>query len=162
MGGSARRVCGLDYGCSQLIRATEWNDDVVSYESKRLMDIGVVLEPLVGNRVCHSLENLDETIRLIWGPEGMNVEKMAEGHPSACQLLWGFYMNFDTLQAFLLEPKRMCAKYLLAKPALQRGCRSVQLRFLRELAGCAQYLLIVCPLLCPHLATLYAQGTIGL
>ena len=52
------------------------------------MDDGVVLEPLVGNRIHHSLACLDETMKLVWGPEGVNVEKMAEeGHPSACQLL---------------------------------------------------------------------------
>ena len=56
------------------------------------MDHGVVLEPLVGNRVYHSLDTLDETTRLILGPEGVNIEKMAEeGHPSAQQLLWGLY-----------------------------------------------------------------------
>ena len=71
----------------------EWND-VVPYDSKWLMDDGVVLEPLVGNRLYHSLETLDETMRLTWGPEGVNVEKMAEeGHPSAQQLLWGLYMK---------------------------------------------------------------------
>ena len=65
----------------------EWNA-IVPYESKWLMDDGVVLEPLVGNRIHHSLACLDETMKLVWGPEGVNVEKMAEeGHPSACQLL---------------------------------------------------------------------------
>ena len=104
------------------------------------MDDGVVLEPLVGNRVYHALETLDETMRLNWGPEGVNVEKRAEeGHPSAQQLLWGLYMNFDTLEVTFSKPKRMRAKYLLAEPSLQRGCRSVQLKLLRELAGCAQY-----------------------
>ena len=51
----------------------QWND-IVPYDSKWLMDDGVVLEPLVGNRVYHSLDTLDETMRLIWG----------------------LYMNFDT------------------------------------------------------------------
>ena len=65
----------------------EWND-IVPYESKWPMDDGVVLEPLVGNRIHHSLACLDETMKLVWGPEEVNVEKMAEeGHPSACQLL---------------------------------------------------------------------------
>ena len=41
-----------------------WND-IVPYESKWLMDDGVVLEPLVGNRVWHSLQCLDETMRLV-------------------------------------------------------------------------------------------------
>ena len=72
------------------------------------MERRLALEPLVGNRVWHSLQCLDETTRLVWGPEGVNVEKMAEeGHPSACQLLWGLYMNFDTLEVTLPEPKRI-------------------------------------------------------
>ena len=118
----------------------------------------MVLEPLVGNRVWHSLQCLDETMRLVWGPEGVNVEKMAEeGHASACQLLWGLYMNFDTLEVTVPEPKRIIkAKYLLGESALQRGCTSVPLKLLRELAGCAQYWAVVCPELRPHLATLYA------
>ena len=37
-------------------------NDVVSYDSKWLMDGGVVLEPLVGNRVYHSLACLDRTM----------------------------------------------------------------------------------------------------
>ena len=44
-----------------------WND-IVPYESKWLMDDGVV-EPLVGNRVWHFLQCLDETMRLVWDPE---------------------------------------------------------------------------------------------
>ena len=83
---------------------SEWND-IVPYESKWLMDDRVVLEPLVGNRVQHSLNCLDETMRLVWGPEGVNVEKMAEeGHPSSCQLLWGLHMNFDELQVSSPNP----------------------------------------------------------
>ena len=127
-----------------------WND-IVANESRWLMDDGVVLEPLVGNRVWHSMLGL----RLIWGPEGVNVEKMAEeGHPSACQLLWILFMSFDTLEVTLPEPKRI--KYLLGEPSLQRGCTSVPAKLLRELAGCAQYCAVVCPELRPHLATLYA------
>ena len=54
-------------------------NDVVPFESKWLMDDGVVVEPMVGNRVFDSLAVLDETMQLVWGPEGVNVEKMAEG-----------------------------------------------------------------------------------
>ena len=43
-----------------------------------LMDDGLVLEPLVGNRVYHSLACLDRTMVAVWGKEGVNVEKMAE------------------------------------------------------------------------------------
>ena len=52
-------------------------NDVVPFESKWLMDDGVVVEPMVGNRVFDSLAVLDETMQLVWGPEGVNVEKMA-------------------------------------------------------------------------------------
>ena len=58
-------------------------NDVVPFESKWLMDDGVAVEPMVGNRVFDSLAVLDETMQLVWGPEGVNVEKMAEeGEPS--------------------------------------------------------------------------------
>ncbi|CAE7278645.1 unnamed protein product [Symbiodinium microadriaticum] len=56
-------------------------NDVVPFESKWLMDDGVVVEPMVGNRVFDSLGVLDETMQLVWGPEGVNVEKMAEANP---------------------------------------------------------------------------------
>ena len=117
-----------------------WFNDEVSYDSKWLMDDGVVLEPLVGNRVFHSLACLDQTMVAIWGPEGVNVEKMAEeGEPAGCQLLWGLYMDFDRRIISLPEPKRMKAKYLLAEPALCRGHKGIPLRLLQEVAGCAQY-----------------------
>ena len=133
-----------------------WFNHVVSYESKWLMDDGVVLEPLVGNRVFHSLACLDRTMIAVWGPEGVNVEKMAEeGEPSGCQLLWGLYMDFDQKIISLPEPKRMKAKYLLAEPALSRGHKGIPLRLLQEVAGCAQYWWIVCPGLLPRLPALY-------
>ena len=67
-------------------------------------------------------------------------------------------MNFDTLEVTLPDPKRMNGE-----PALQRGCRTVPAKFVRELAGCAQYWAVVCPELRPHLSTLYAllQGGMG-
>ena len=62
-------------------------NNLVSYDSKWLMDDGVVLEPLVGNRVYHSLACLDRTMVAVWGKEGVNVEKMAEeGEPAGTQL----------------------------------------------------------------------------
>ena len=95
-------------------------------------------------------------MQLVWGPEGVNVEKMAEeGEPSTTQLLWGLHMNFDTQEVRLPEPKRIKAKYLLGETALQRGCREVPLRLLQELIGCAQYWTVACPALAPHLPTLY-------
>ena len=121
------------------------------------MDDGVVLKPLVGNRIYQSWACLDETMKLVWGPEGVNVEKMAEeGHPSACQLLWGLQKAFDKLQVSLPEPKRIKAKYLMAEATLQRGCRSIPLKLLRELAGSAQYWSVVCPELKPYLPILYS------
>ena len=108
--------------------------------------------PMVGNRVFHSLACLDKTMVAIWGPEGVNVEKMAEeGGPSGCQLLWGLYMDFDRKVISLPEPKRMKAKYLLAEPALCRGHKEVPLRLLQGVAGCAQYWSLVCPELLPRL-----------
>ena len=128
-------------------------NDVVPFQSKWLMDDGVVVEPMVGNRV---FDVLDETMQLVWGPEGVNVEKMAEeGEPSPAQLLWGLHMNFDTQEVRLPEPKRIKAKYLLGETALQRGCREVPLRLLQGLLGCAQYWTVACPALTPHLPTLY-------
>ena len=124
-------------------------NDVVSYDSKWLMDDGVVLEPLVGNRVYHSLACLDRTMVAVWGKEGVNVEKMAEeGEPAGTQY-------FDQQVISLPEPKRMKAKYLLAEPALQRGNRDVPLRLLQEVAGCAQYWSTVCPEMVPRLPALY-------
>ena len=123
-------------------------NDVVPFESKWLMDDGVAVEPMVGNRVFDSLAVLDETMQLVWGPEGVNVEKMAEeGEPSTTQLLWGLHMNFDLQEVRLPEPKRIKAKYLLGESALQRGCREVPLRLLQELIGCAQYWTVACPAL---------------
>ena len=63
-------------------------NDVVSYDSKWLMDDGVVLEPLVGNRVYHSLVCLDRTMVAVWG-------KAEEGEPAGAQFFWGLYMDFD-------------------------------------------------------------------
>ena len=65
-------------------------------------------------------------------------------------------MNFDELQVSLPEPKRMKAKYLLAEATLQRGCRTIPLKLLRELAGSAQYWSVVCPELRPYLPILYS------
>ena len=77
----------------------------------------MVVEPLVGTRVFDSLAILDETMKLVWGPEGVNVEKMAEeGEPSSTQLLWGLHMNFENHQVRLPEPARVAAKCLLGEP----------------------------------------------
>ena len=108
-----------------------WND-TVPYESKWLMDDGVVLEPMVGNRGFHSGRCLDETMQLVWRREGVNVEKMAEeGHPSACQLLWGLFLNFDT--------------WRLRSRSQNASRRNTSTKFLSKLAGCAQYWAVVCP-----------------
>jgi hypothetical protein len=137
--------------------APEYND-VVPYDSKWLMDDGVVLEPLVGNRVYHSLSCLDDTMRAVWDPQGVNVEKMAEeGEPSRCQLLWGLRMDFESFLVSLPEPKRIKAKYLLADPGLRRGEKRLPLKLAQEVTGCAQYWSVVCPELSPHLPALYAM-----
>ena len=65
-------------------------------------------------------------------------------------------MDFDKLQVSLPEPKRIKAKYLMAEATLQRGCRSIPLKLLRELAGSAQYWSVVCPELKPYLPILYS------
>ncbi|CAE7227233.1 unnamed protein product, partial [Symbiodinium sp. CCMP2456] len=132
-------------------------DDVVPFESKWLMDDGVAVEPMVGTRIQQSLDLLDATMKLVWGPEGVNVEKMAEeGEPySTSQLLWGLHMDFDDLTVTLPEPKRIKAKYLLSEPALARGNRQLPLGLLQEVIGCAQYWSVVCPELVPHLPSLY-------
>ena len=67
-------------------------------------------------------------------------------------------MDFDQLQVSLPELKRIKAKYLMAEATLQRGCRSVPLKLLRELAGSAQYWSVVCPELKPYLPILYARS----
>ncbi|CAE7220056.1 LCP2 [Symbiodinium sp. CCMP2456] len=131
-------------------------DDVVPIESKWLMDDGVAVEPMVGTRIQQSLDLLDSTMKLVWGPEGVNVEKMAEeGEPSTSQLLWGLHMDFDDLTVTLPEPKRIKAKYLLNEPALARGNKQLPLGLLQEVIGCAQYWSVVCPELVPHLPSLY-------
>ena len=110
-------------------------NDVVPFESKWVMDDGVVV---VGARVYQSLDLLDETMKMVWVSEGLNVEKMAEeGEPSSTQLLWGLHMNFDTLTVTL------------------------PLSLLQEVIGCAQYWSVVCPALTPHLPSLYEQGQAG-
>ena len=58
--------------------------------------------------------------------------------------------------SFLARPKRIKAKYLMAEATLQRGCRSIPLKLLRELAGSAQYWSVVCPELKPYLPILYS------
>ncbi|CAE7230388.1 GLT8D1, partial [Symbiodinium necroappetens] len=45
----------------------------------------VVVEPMAGNREFDSLAVLDETMQLVWGPEEVNVEKMAEALPPALE-----------------------------------------------------------------------------
>ena len=54
------------------------------------MDDGVVLEPLVGNRVFYSLARLDHTMVQVWGPEEVNVAKIARQHSTSLGSLYGF------------------------------------------------------------------------
>ena len=126
-------------------------NDVVPYTSRWLMDDGVVVEPVVGNRIERSLAAMD-----VWGPGAINLEKLAEeGIPAPSQLLWGLHLDFEAQTVTLPEPKRMKAKYLLREPSLQRGCTQVKVKLLRELAGSAQYWASSAPELVPYLPVFY-------
>ena len=131
-------------------------NDVVPYTSRWLMDDGVVVEPMVGNRVFRSLAAMDKAMEAVWGPGAINLEKLAEeGEPASSQLLWGLHLDFEEQTVVLPEPKRMKAKYLLREPQLQRGCQRVQTKLLRELAGSAQYWAVSAPELAPYLPVFY-------
>ena len=129
----------------------EWND-IVPYESKWLMDDGVVLEPLVGNRIHHSLACLDETMKLAWGPEGVNVEKMAEeGHPSACQLFLRSPHGFRQAPGLSAGAKADQSQVSDGGGYPPERLRSIPLKLFR-----AQYWSAVCPELRPYLPILYS------
>ena len=56
----------------------------------------------------------------------------------------------------------MKAKHLLNEPVLQRGCRTVPLRLLQDVIGCAQCWTVVCPELIPHLPSRFTQGQLAM
>ena len=92
------------------------------YTSRWLMDDGVVVEPLVGNRIQRSLSAMDAAMVSVWGPGAINLDKLAEeGTPAKSQLLWGLHLDFEEQVVVLPEPKRIKVKYLLREPQLQRG-----------------------------------------
>ena len=56
-----------------------------------------------------SADQLNTERREVWGPEAVNVVKMGlEGEFAPEQLVWGLYMNGDSREGRLLEPK--CVK----------------------------------------------------
>ena len=131
-------------------------NDVVPYTSRWLMDDGVVVEPLVGNRIQRSLAAMDESMEMVWGPRAINQDKLVEeGIPAASQLLWGLHLDFEAQTVTLPEPKRMKAKYLLRESELQRGCTKVRTKLVRELAGSAQYWAVSAPEIAPYLPIFY-------
>ncbi|CAL1131402.1 unnamed protein product [Cladocopium goreaui] len=131
-------------------------NDVVPYTSRWLMDDGVVVEPLVGNRIQRSLSAMDAAMVSVWGPGAINLDKLAEeGTPAKSQLLWGLHLDFEEQVVVLPEPKRIKAKYLLREPQLQRGCQRVRTKLLRELAGTAQYWAVSAPEIAPYLPVFY-------
>ena len=131
-------------------------NDVVPYTSRWLMDDGVVVEPLVGNRIQRSLSAMDAAMVSVWGPGAINLDKLAEeGTPAKSQLLWGLHLDFEEQVVVLPEPKRIKAKYLLREPQLQRGCQRVRTKLLRELAGTAQYWAVSAPEIAPYLPIFY-------
>ena len=115
-------------------------NDTVAYAAKWLMDDGVVLEPLVGNRPWLSMEVMEWVMRQAWGPTAVNEDKKEEeGAFRSEQLLWGLFMDFCLNLIRLPEPKCVKAQYLLAEAALAPGCRRVTLKLAQELAGSANY-----------------------
>ena len=50
----------------------------VPYTSRWLMDDGVVVESMVGNRIERSLAAMDRTMQAVRGPGAINLEKLAE------------------------------------------------------------------------------------
>lgn len=53
-------------------------NDIVNFMSKWLMDDGVVLEVLVGNRPWLSAAQLERSMHQVWGPEAINASKRDE------------------------------------------------------------------------------------
>ena len=93
-----------------------WLNDTVSYDSKGLVDDGVALEPLVGNRVFHSLACLDLTMIAIWGAKGsMSLRwPRKENRPALRSCGVSTDMNFDQQLIRVEGRKRMMGKHLLA------------------------------------------------
>ena len=88
------------------------------------MDDGVIVEPLVGARPWRSAAGLEQAMVRVWGNLAVNPQKKEEdGAFEPEQIVWGLQMNFDTLEVRLPEQKCVKAKFLLATPQLQKGCR---------------------------------------
>ena len=89
--------------------------DVTHFQSERLMDDPVVVEPDLGVRAWMACDALDASIREVFGAEAVNASKRAaEGEPSTVQIVWGLSMDFERERVGLPEPKAMKMRFLLA------------------------------------------------
>ncbi|CAK9010326.1 unnamed protein product [Durusdinium trenchii] len=125
------------------------------FSSEWLMDDSVVVEPLVGVRPWQAVDSLGHAIEKIWGQDALNLEKqIEEGTPATEQIVWGLFMNVDSMTIRLPEPKALKMRYLLALPELQYGERMVCLKVAQELRGLGQYAAITIPPLRTELSTI--------
>ena len=125
------------------------------FSSEWLMDDSVVVEPLLGVRPWQAVDALGHSIEKIWGKAALNLEKQVEeGTPATEQIVWGLYMNVESMTIRLPEPKALKMRYLLALPELQWGVRQVRLKVAQELRGLSQYAAITIPPLRTELGTM--------
>eukprot|EP00913_Durusdinium_trenchii_P011460 g10760.t2 len=125
------------------------------FSSEWLMDDSVVVEPLIGVRPWQAVDALGHAIEKIWGKDALNLEKQVEeGTPATEQIVWGLFMNVESMTIRLPEPKALKMRYLLALPELQPGGRAVRLRVAQELRGLGQYAAITIPPLRTELNTI--------
>ena len=116
------------------------------FSSEWLMDDSVIVEPMVGVRPWQAVDSLGHAIEKIWGQAALNLEKqIEEGTPATEQIVWGLFMNVESMTIRLPEPKALKMRYLLALPELQFGGREVHLKVAQELRGLGQYAAITIP-----------------
>ena len=116
------------------------------FSSEWLMDDSVVVEPLLGARPWLAVEALGHSIKTILGKDALNLEKqIEEGTPAVEQIVWGLYINVESMTIRLPEPKALKMRYLLALPELQKGSRQVKLKTAQELRGLSQYVALTIP-----------------
>ena len=83
--------------------------------SEWLMDDSVVVEPMLGVRPWQAVDALGHAIERIWGKDVLNLEKQVEeGTPAPEQIVWGLFMNVESMTIRLPEPP-------IALPELQYG-----------------------------------------
>ncbi len=133
-----------------------WND-TVAFDSDWLMDDGVVLQPLIGDRPWRAGEVLEIAMSKVWGPGALNLKKKEEeGAWLKEQLVWGLNMSFEGSGIVSLpEQKRIKAQCLLALPELQPGFRKVPLELGREVVGSAQHWCTAQPIFLLEMGALY-------